>query len=152
MTLPEIERRNGKSSKYRKKVYEMDFSCRAVGSRIGPNRSTSGFSCSKMTSPGGPRKVISVWEKIVIPWFRSFWGRRSSPEKSYGAGFYDTWAISKFVNFFAHSWKLRKRYYAWSRCEKGRPGCGAQVPGLHFSLGETKGRRFRAEFWFSRFC
>ena len=151
MTLPEIQRRNGKSSKYRKKVYEMDFSCRAVGSRIGPNRSTSGFCCTKMTSSGGPRKLISVWEKIVIPWFRSFWGRRSRPEKSYGAGFPSTWAISILVHFFTRSWKLRKRYYAWSRCEKGRSGCGAQVPGLDFSLGETKGRRLRAEFRFLRF-
>ena len=54
MTLPESERRNWKSSKCRKKVFEMEFSCRAGGSKIGPNRSTSGFCCSKMTSPGSP--------------------------------------------------------------------------------------------------
>ena len=32
----------------------MEFPCRAGGSKIGPNRSTSGFCCSIMTSPGGP--------------------------------------------------------------------------------------------------
>ena len=151
MTLPESQRRKWKSSKCRKKVFEMEFSCRAGRSKIGPNRSTSGFCCSKMTSPGDPSGLISVREKIVIPWFRSFWGRRSRPEKSYGAGFPSTWAISNLIHFFAHSWELRKRYYAWSRCEKGCSGCGAQVPGLDFSLGETKGRRFRAEFRFLRF-
>ena len=37
MTMPEIERRNGKPSKYRKKVDEMDFPCRAGGSKTDVN-------------------------------------------------------------------------------------------------------------------
>ena len=86
MTLPESQRRKWKSSKYRKKVFEMEFPCRAGGSRIGPNRSTSGFCCSKMTSPGGPSgrhfgtgrycdSVISVILRSPVPPSKTIWSR-----------------------------------------------------------------------------
>ena len=66
----------------------MEFSCRAGGSRIGPNRSTSGFCCSKMTSPGGPSgrhfgtgkdcdSVISVILRSPAPPRKIIWSRFS---------------------------------------------------------------------------
>ena len=88
MTLPEIGKRNGESSKYRKKVYEIEFPLRAGGSEVGPNRSTSGFYCSKMTSPGGPSgrhfgtgkdcdSVISAILRSLAPPRKNIWSRFS---------------------------------------------------------------------------
>ena len=58
---------------------------------------------------------------------------------------------SQRFHFFAHLGNSTKRYYTWSRSEKCRSGCDAQVSGSDFSLGETQGRRFRARFRFLRF-
>ena len=66
----------------------MEISCRAGGSKIGPNRSTSGFCCSKMTSPGDPSgrhfgtgkdcdSVISVILRSPVPPRKIIWSRFS---------------------------------------------------------------------------
>ena len=59
----------------------MDCPCRASGEEICPNRSTSGFYCFKMTFPGGPRKIILDWEKIVDPRFWVFKVAAPPPRK-----------------------------------------------------------------------
>ena len=70
-----------------------DFPCRASGEENGPNRSTSGFYCFKMTFPWGPRKIISTWEKIMIPRFNV----AGPPKKNHAVRLFT--ALERFSTF-----------------------------------------------------
>ena len=99
-----------------------------------------------MTFPGGPRKVILIWEKIRVARFRSFQGRRSPPEKITPSDFLRHLSDFQLFILFGALGKTEKTLLCVIEMRKGpfrvrRPGAR-----IGLSLGETQGLRFRAGF------